>query len=608
MEIINEDTIADRVRKLETDFISGGGTLMSKYVRTDLYEDINTIYAYLESKHISGEFDSLGRPKPFFNIVLASRNIWYRATDIDRRNIILKATKEKLTLPVFFLSLYLQDWMRKEKFAGFLNKWGIALAGFNSSVVKFVEKDGRLIVSTVPWSRLIVDQINFEDNIKIETLELTEIQLYDRFGKEAVKDLIDAKKNRELTNKQNQDNKNNYFKLYEVHGKFPLSNLTGNENDIEPVQQMHIISLIGKVNNIGDDCYTLYKGKEAKDPYMLTWLLPSEDGSVTLNGSVKNLFNAQWMVNHTKKAIKDQLDLASKLIFQTSDANFIGQNALSAIENGDIMIHTVNQPLTQVGNNSHDVGSLQNFGQEWKALGNELNGVSEAMLGIAPKSGTAWRQTEAILQESYSLFEVMTENKGLHLENMLRQFILPFLMKKMNNDKEIMATLDMAGVKEIDARYIKNEAIRRGNREVINAVLSGQIAQPQDLQQIEQGVKSEMADLGNQRFFKPSEITWKKEFEGIDLDEVEIEITGESADTQAMLTTIDKALTVIANPAYSQNPQAQYLVNKALTKTGFLSPVELAQMPPPPQPAPEQVATPQGGQVEAMPELSETKQ
>ena len=109
MEIINELSIAQRVRRLETDFISGGGTLMSKYVRTDLYTDINTIYAYLESKHISGEYDTLGREKPFFNIVLASRNIWYRATDVDRKNMILKATKEKLTLPVFFLSIYLQD-------------------------------------------------------------------------------------------------------------------------------------------------------------------------------------------------------------------------------------------------------------------------------------------------------------------------------------------------------------------------------------------------------------------------------------------------------------------------------------------------------------------
>lgn len=587
-----EETIGQLVQKLERDFTSGGGTLMSKYVRTDLYEDINTIYAYLESKHISGEFDSLGREKPFFNIVLASRNIWFRATDIDRKNILLKATSEGMTLPVFFLYLHLQNWMRKENFGAFLNNWGISLAGFNSSVVKFVEKEGKLICEVIPWAKLIVDQVNFDNNPKIEILELTETQLYDRYGKEAVDDLVGAKKARELTNKQVMDNKNNYYKLYEVHGRLPLSNLTGKEEDTEPVQQMHVISFVGKSRGKGEDCYTLYKGREEKDPYMLTWLLPSEDGSISLNGSVKNLFQAQWMVNHSQKSIKDQLDLASKLIFQTADANFIGQNALSSIETGDILIHNVNQPLTQVNNNSHDVTSLSNFGQSWKALGSEINGISEAMLGIAPKSGTAWRQTEALLQESYSLFEIMTENKGLHIEQMLRKYILPFLKKKMNNNKEIMATLDMHGIKEIEARYIKNQSIREANKQMKEMILSGKIANQPDVNAIESQIKESLNEQGNQRFFKPSEVSWKKEFEDLNLDDVEVEITGESADTQAMLTTLDKALTVITNPTYSQNKQAQYIVNKALTKSGFLSPVEISSMPQP-------VATPPGGQVEA---------
>jgi hypothetical protein len=361
--------------------------------------------------------------------------------------------------------------------------------------------------------------------------------------------------------------------------------------------------MVGKEKGKGEDVFTLYKGREEKDPFMLTWLIPSEDGSISLNGSVKNLFQAQWMVNHTKKAIKDQLDLASKLIFQTSDGNFIGQNALSAIETGDIMIHAVNQPLTQVQNNSHDVTALQGFGQEWKALGSELNGISEAMLGVAPKSGTAWRQTEALLQESYSLFEIMTENKGLHIEQMLRRYILPFLKKKMNNDKEIMATLDMQGIKEIEGRYIKNQSIREANKQKVEAILNGQIAKEPDINAIQNNLKEGFNEQGNQRFFKPSEVSWKKEFENIDLDEIEVEITGESSDTQAMLTTIDKALTIIANPAFSQNKQAQYLVNKALTKSGFLSPVELSSMP-----SPEPIATPQGGQVEAMPPLSNNKQ
>ena len=47
---MTEKTIGEVVREMETNFISGSGTQMSKYVTTDLYEDINKIYAYLNSK------------------------------------------------------------------------------------------------------------------------------------------------------------------------------------------------------------------------------------------------------------------------------------------------------------------------------------------------------------------------------------------------------------------------------------------------------------------------------------------------------------------------------------------------------------------------------
>lgn len=581
-----EKSIATIVRELEQDYISGTGTLMSEYVTTDLYTDINTIYAYLNSKHISGPQDSLGRDKPFFNIVLASRNIWFRATDIDRKNIILTPTKMKDTVGAFLLSVHLQDWMRKEKFGQFLNSWGLELAGFNSAVVKFIEKGGKLISSVVPWSRLIVDQINFADNPKIELLELTESQMYERYDKDEVIAFCEAVRARETVSKKKRDNKNNYFKVYEVHGKFALSNLTGKDKDADEfVQQMHVVSFVKSKEKGKWDEFTLYKGREEKDPYLLTALLPATDGSISLDGSVKNLFEAQWMMNHTTKAIKDQLDLASKLIFQTADGNFVGQNALFAIESGDILIHANGMPLTKINNDSHDVTSLQNFGAQWKQLSSELNGISEAMLGVSPKAGSAWRQTEALLQESYSLFEIMTENKALSIEEMLRNFIIPFLLKKMNNAKEVSATLDMYGIKQIEAKYVKNQIISERNRQINkNALEEGKFEEP-DIAKIESEVKERLASTGNQRFFAPDKISWKEEFKNLETD-IEIDITGESKDVQQVLTTLNTALVTVMNPNYATNKKAQFIVDKILTATGQISPLELSTIEEDPKPSP----------------------
>jgi hypothetical protein len=611
---VEENEIGGLVREAEDAFINGGGVQSSKYVSTDLYEDISKIYAYLESKHISGEHDAMGREKPFFNIVIAARNITYRATDIDRKNINIRPTKSSDTIAAFLASVHLQNWMRKENFGAFLNDWGIDLAGFNSSVVKFVEADGKLHPMVVPWSRLIVDPIDFKNNPKIEIMELTKAQLYQRknYDKEMIDKLCDALEARETTDGHDKDTKANYIKLYEVHGNLPLSYLTGKESDEDTyVQQMHVISFVASKEEGRFDDFTLYSGREAKDPYMLTSLLPSTDGSISLNGSVKNLFESQWMMNHTAKSIKDQLDVASKLVFQTSDANFVGRNVLSAIEQGDILIHAVNAPLTQVNNQSHDITAQESFGNMWKGLASEIAGISESMLGNTAPSGTAWRQVEALLQESHSLFDLMTENKALHIEQMLREYVIPHLMKKMDTSEEISATLEAHNITKIDSIYVPQEAIRRHKSRTMDQmrkimkkpidqeILPEELPQPFNPEIEETVVKEDLAKQGNQRFFIPDEMngkTWK-EYLGTIYEDGLLEVDGgtsESTDKNLALTTINTALQTIVNPAYANNQQAQMLVGKALQLTGSVSPLELSSMPPP-QPQPSPVGGPEGG-------------
>ena len=599
---MTEKSIAEKVKEIEQSYIGGTGTLMSKYVTTDLYDDINKIYAYLASKHVSGETDSLGREKPFFNIVVASRNIYYRATDIDRKNIEITPSKSKEVIPALLASIHLHNWMKKENFGSFLNDWGLDLSAFNSSVVKFVEKGDELHCMVVPWSRLIVDPINFDKNLKIEIIELTEAELYQREGydKEQVERLCDAVKARELLDGTPVDERTGYIKLYEVHGVLPLSNITGKDKDDDTyVQQMHVLSFVESKEKGKFDEFTLVSGREERDPYMLTSLLPATDGSISLDGSVKNLFEAQWMMNHTAKSIKDQLDIASKLIFQTSDGNFINRNILNAVEQGDILIHKVNEPLTQVNNNSHDITAQQSFGNMWKSLSAEINGVSESMMGQVAPSGTAWRQVEALLNESHSLFELMTENKALYLEQMLRRFVIPFLKKKLDTSEEIATTLESHNITQIDAMYVPAEAIRRYNREavkkVIEAIESDDMSQLPDEfneESAQAPVKKELGQLGSKRFFKPSEIdttTWKEVLKDLEWN-VEINITGESQDKNTILTTLSTALQAVANPAYANNPQAQLIVSKILSATGAISPLEIASLPTPqPVPAQEQL-------------------
>ncbi|MDD5178332.1 MAG: hypothetical protein PHT54_03585 [Candidatus Nanoarchaeia archaeon] len=588
MKIANigtENKIGELIRKSEDDYISGT-TLISKYVDFSLYEDINKIDAYLNSKHTSGDTDSLGRDKPFFNIVIAIRNIWFRATDIDRKDIRVKATKMKDIIPAFLTTVLLQNFMRKSNFGQFLNDWGLTLASYGSAIVKFVEKNGELLWKVVSWNKVIIDAIDFDSNPIIEVMELTpsQLRMNENYDQDLVEKLIIAKESRTTLDKQNRDTKDDYIKVYEVHGLFPLSFLTGKENDSsEYVQQMHIVSyLASKEKNTFED-YTLYSGREKQSPYLITHLLKTEGYTLGM-GAVKHLFEAQWMANHTMKSIKDYLDLASKLVYQTSDPNFANQNVLSAIETGDILVWNkdlADGRITQIANTTNDITALLNFKNQWEVLAQNISSTPDIMRGENMPSGTAFRQALVIQQESHSNFEIMVENKALYLEEMMRKFIIPYLKKQLNNSDEIVANLDAYGIDKIDKKYIKNESIKRTNQKLIQSVIQRKFPTSEQYEEAfsneQSNIQEELDNMGSNRFYSPSEINWKEEFKDLEWN-LEIEISGESSNKQAILETLSSVFQTIASPAGQmilQTPQGNYIFNKILETAGNISPLEI---------------------------------
>lgn len=572
-----------------------GTTKLGKYVDWSMYETVETITAYLNSKHTTGATDNLGREKPFFNIVTAAVNIWYRATDLDRKDIVIRSDKSRNTALAFMATILLQEWMKRERFGVFLNQWGRTLAQYGSAVVKFVERDGRLIPSVVPWNRLIVDPVDFDGLPHIEKVYKTPAQLIDMateghpdyagFDMEAVKSLIDAKQARENLDGTKKDNQNEFIEYYEVHGMlsrevYRRAKGLDVRDDDEHVyfQQMHVLSFVMEGGGKRRD-FTLYSGREDRDPYLKTDLI-AEDGRTLAIGAVEYLFDAQWMQNHTIKQWKDQMDITSLMIFQTADPAFVGRNALASLETGDILTYDAKHgPLTKVDNVGHDITNLKAFADQWKVMANELVATPDALRGATPPSGTPYSTTALLAQQSFSLFEVMTENKGLAIEDMLREFVIPHLKTKMDTADEISSLLSDRDIQKLDAMYVPKEAIRRYNARAKEAIISGQPAQPFNQTEEEGAVRRDLSVLGNQRSFVPSDIsdqTWADALKDLEW-QVDVGVTNEQQDKQVVYTTLSTVLQTIAtNPMVLQDPNGRMIFNKILEYTGLVSPVELS--------------------------------
>jgi hypothetical protein len=603
---MEERSVQEIVRKAETNYISGN-TLLGEHVNFSLKDTVERIFAYLNSKHITGEKDSLGRDKPFFDIVTAAVNIWFRATDLDRKDVTIQPTASDQVATAFVASILLQDWMKRQHFGLFLKTWGRTLAQYGSAVVKFVVKDGKLIPAVIPWSRLIVDPIDFEALPTIEKLYKTPAQLrgIKEYDQEVVEDLIRAIQARKTLNGTTKDNRAEFVPLYEVHGNLPEPLLKDDPQDADDKawdnyrQQMHVVSYVQNKNGKYQD-FTLYKGKEAKNPYLITHLI-EEDGRTLAIGAVEHLFDAQWMTNHTMKQWKDQLDLASRLIFQTADKNFANRNVLTQIETGDILVHDTNMPLEPVNNSGHDTANIQAYREAWDSLSKEVTSTPDAMRGTTLPSQTAYRQAALLTQASNSFFEVMTQNKGLYLEEMMREFIIPHLKSQLNHGNEIATILEDHEVQKLDSMYIPREAIRRYNDQAKEQILSGGIPSPFNQPQAEGALKSELAPLGNQRFLSPGDVNWNEALKDLEW-KLDIGVTNEQHDKQTIYQTLTTVLqTLASNPMILQDPNAKMVFSKILDSTGIVSPIELTTATAAPQPQPQ----PQGQPGMPMPQMQQ---
>lgn len=578
------ESIYNIVKKAEQNILFGKPIKIGKYATHSHTEKINTINAYLNSQHISGPLDSLGREKPFLNIGIMAVNTWFKATDIDRKHIKFKPSKSSQRLKAIIATILLREWMIKQKFGQWLNKWGYTLAAYGSAVSKFIEKGGQLFPSVISWDRMICDPVDFQGNIKVEKLYFTPSQLRKQpYDGEAIEKVIDAfsenKDIRENIEQEGIDFKDDYIGVYEVHGELPLYYLTGKESDIDIYrQQMHVIFIHQKENNKNKTEITLYSGKESKDPYYLSHLI-EQDGRTLSIGSIESIFDPQWMINHSTKQIKDQLDLASKLLTQTSDPQFLGRNITTEIDTGEILITKEGMPLLPVNNQSHDIPQIMNYLEQWKVAAREVSGAHESLTGEKMPSGTSYSLGALLHREASGLFDLMRENKGLHLEDMLRTYILPHFKKTLKNSDEVIALLEGEELEEFDNLSLP----ARLESELRAGLMSGRIPTKEELMTL---VGEKMEGLGTIRPVKPSKNknkTWDEYFKDFGTTSIEIQITDENTEKQAVYQALNEIFKILmtSDPVKLEDPNVKKIFNKLLDEIGpgIISPLQLKGVP-----------------------------
>jgi hypothetical protein len=547
------------------------------------YETLRTIELYHNSKFLSGNKDPLDREKPFFNICKFRVNVAVRSTDLDTKDVQIQSDRTTKTSYVesFLLNLKNRNWMQDSGFARFLNKFGQTRAKYGGVLVMRTENDDGLKIHVVPWLDMVTDQVDIRNGVKIERHYYTPAQLKTEAPKgwKNIDKAIDtAKKSREaqaanLGQKNKTPGKN--IEVWEIHGVLPTCLLAGtsekypenygDENEYE--RQMHVVVLEesdkSKESKVGG--VTLYAGVEDEDPYK--YLSYEEvDGRGLGVGVVEDLFEAQVWTNDSVMKKKDMLEIAGKIILQTSDGNIAARNILNEMENGHIVITAQDKPLTQVNNTPNSLPAFDKLIDEWNTQAERVSSTPAAITGETMPSGQPFRLAAMLNSEAGSLFEYRREEAGIFISEMYNDWVLPFIVKQIKKDKELTATLEPEEQKMVADMLADHEA----NSFAKSQILSGNLVHPDDMAAVKDSAKNGV--MINRRHSFADFDNLFKDWEG----NVSVDTTGEQRNKSVMMETLFNVFQIVAkNPAILQDPTLARIFNQMVEIAG-VSPVFLS--------------------------------
>lgn len=609
-------TIYDFVKKQRDNYRSETIEIVEGYDYSQ-YETLRTIELYHNSRFTTGNKDTLGREKPFYNICKFRVNVAVRATDLDTKDVKIESERvsDKSFVASFVLNLKSRNWMKRSGFANFLNEMGQTRAKYGGVLVRKTEDEGELKISVMPWRDMVTDQVDIRSGVKIfrDYYTPSDLKRMEKKGWKNTKEAIDAAKQSKEAIATGDQARNKtpgaYVEVYFIDGVLPTCYLAGTSekypadygSETEYERQFHAI-VLDESTKTDTKGVTLFGGVSDEDPYKYKEYekVPGRGLGV---GVVEDLFEAQVWTNDSVKKKKDILELAGKIILQTSDANLAAKNILTDIENGQILFPAKDQPISQLNNGSGTLPAFDTLMQEWDQQAERVSSTFNAITGETMPSGTPYRQTAILNQEAGSLFEYRREEGGQLVQEIYYDWVLPFLVKQIKQDKELTATLEPEELELVSEALANYEALKHATDTLIPKDGSlGQAVDQANLEQVKATVREAEKTL-RRKGFKD----FAKYFEGYE-PLVDVITTGEQKNKAVVLESLNNAIKFIVamqlpdgRNLVMENETMRRLFNQLVEIAG-ISPVMLlgnseklpqaAPSPVPAQPAQQPAPTP----------------
>lgn len=524
--------------------------------RHNLKKTLKKIELYLASKFLSGNRDSQGNKKYFYNLILPQCGNATKNIDLDRKDIVVTPVRGvKDTIKAMIYKLELNYWMRKNNIGVLLNKISDALPKYGSVILKKVKNK----IEFVPLKNIIFDPAvsNRSDDYDLNSPYIIEKHIYQP------SELLDMAKegwDKDCINKliDNCNQNDRSIIVYEYYNTFSEADLGLSDKEDYVKARVYIGQIYNKDAKKSEsptDGITLKVEKVKKFPYKKLDYFTMEGRALGL-GIAEMLFDVQerWNEMANDKALS--MRLGNKQLFQTNGRTSAG-NILTDLLNGDIL--NVDGEIKKIDTSERN---LQAYGQEeYNMLYHvrSLSNAQEVLTGEQLPSRTPFRSLALQQKSAGKLFEFIRQNISMFLEEVFIEWVLPQFSKEVLKKHVFKFTDpdDIEAIVEWTVNGMMNEAIK-------DYVLSfGYFPSEEDKEIIKTELKERK--MKNKELFGDIIDGW------LDFDfDIQIDISGEKSNKQAVIETGVNILQLLAqNPIAMQDNRFMKLIRYIAANSGL---------------------------------------
>jgi hypothetical protein len=535
------NTISELVEK-EVQRFKEQSIILTDGISFNQYRTIQRINKYVNSK-----FWSCPDPNAlFWNLSTPRIPLFAKSIDMDTKDFKVVGVGKTNWFKAWILNVRFRKWARDNRFALTLNDISEGLATYGSAVWKLSKERGKTIIEEVDLRNLYFDPTvkNIRNSPVVELHYLTESQIRAKYPDKADEVIRRAEKARDEED-HDAESEDEKYRVWERWGEYK-------KEEGDDAKYVHMIG-----TGSGEFEVVLFEEEIKLDKDGLPTKFPYYDfhvakysGRWMRMGVVEKLFGLQEQMNTLVNQNAEANNIASLLLFRTSDPTTRG-NVLQSAVSGQIIN---SQDFQEIPIDNRFIQTFLNQLQIIEKKADELCFIQESISGELPPSGVPFRSLAVSSRIAVGTFKYIKESIGEKMGIIIQEKLLPEAVKDFQREDVIEISEDENDVRMYDQlvieQAVENYTVQRAEE--------GFVVFEEEIQQM----VTELQDTlqRDRRIFEVPDNFFDFEY-GVLMNP-----TGESADKNVQNSVMEGAISyMLSAPAIVNTPIfKQYLANNGI--------------------------------------------